>query len=59
VHPGVLEIRENSVVVLTAGEVSQQAELLTPPAPIEFNRLMRTLSGDSLTFMDDGSTQNE
>lgn len=60
VHPGVLEIRGNSVIVLTAGEVAQQSELLTPPASIEFNRLMASLSSNFLQYeKDDRTTQNE
>ncbi len=45
VHPGVLEIRENTVVILTAGEVGQTPEDTVKTADAEFTRLMETLVG--------------
>jgi F0F1-type ATP synthase epsilon subunit len=42
-HPGVLDIRDNLVLILTAGEISQTPEKLMQTAGIEFDRLMKTL----------------
>lgn len=42
-HPGVLDIRDNLVLILTAGEISQTPEMLTQPAETEYERLMKTL----------------
>jgi F0F1-type ATP synthase epsilon subunit len=42
-HPGVLDIRDNLVLILTAGEISQTPEKLMQTAGIEFDRLMNTL----------------
>lgn len=42
-HPGVLEINDNVIIIMTAGEVSQTSELLVKAAGIEFDRLMQTL----------------
>jgi F0F1-type ATP synthase epsilon subunit len=43
VHPGVLEIKENMVIILTAGKVSRQADFVAKPAQMDFERLMQTL----------------
>ena len=43
VHPGVLEIKGQAVIILTAGEVSERAEFVAEPAQIAFKRLMQTL----------------
>ncbi|MFU8826185.1 MAG: F0F1 ATP synthase subunit epsilon [Brevefilum sp.] len=42
-HPGVLEIRDNTVIILTAGEVFKDAGFIAKPAQIEFKRVMQTL----------------
>ena len=42
-HPGVLDIRNNLVQILTSGEITQEPELLSEPAGIELDRLMKTL----------------
>lgn len=42
-HPGVLDIRYNLVLILTAGELSQTPEMLTQPAETDYERLMKTL----------------
>ena len=42
-HPGVLDIRNNEVVILTAGETSEVPEETTPEVEREYNRLMQTL----------------
>ena len=42
-HPGVLEIRDNTVSILTAGEVSQHVDFIAEPAQMTFDRLMQTL----------------
>lgn len=42
-HPGVLDIRDNLVLILTAGEISDTPEVLTEPEEMEFNRLIKTL----------------
>lgn len=44
-HPGVLEIRDNTVIILTAGEVSKEAGFVAEPAQNEFKRFMQTLVG--------------
>ena len=43
VHPGVLEIKENMVIILTAGKVSNQSDFVAKPAQMDFERLMQTL----------------
>lgn len=43
VHPGVLEIIDNLVIILTAGKVSSQADFVAKPAQMDFTRLMQTL----------------
>ena len=42
-HPGVLDIRHNVVLILTAGDISQTSENITKPAETEYDRLMTTL----------------
>ena len=42
-HPGVLDIRDNLVLILTAGETSQTPERVMQTAGIAFERLMKTL----------------
>lgn len=42
-HPGVLEINNNIIIILTAGQVSQTPGFLTKVAVTEFDRLMQTL----------------
>lgn len=42
-HPGVLDIRNNMVVILTPGEITESSELVSEPAVIELDRLMKTL----------------
>ena len=46
VHPGVLEIRGNTVIILTAGEISEQADFALETTHMEFDRLMQTLVGN-------------
>jgi len=41
--PGVLQIRENKVVILTAGQADQGQEPMFQPQKIKFDRLMKTL----------------
>jgi len=43
IHTGVMEIRNNVVTILTAGEVSQTQSDVRIAKDIEFNRLMQTL----------------
>ncbi len=42
-HPGVLDIRNNLVVILTSGEITQAPELLSEPRTMELDRLMKKL----------------
>ncbi len=42
-HAGVLDIRNNLVTILTAGEVEQTSSDITQPAETEFDRLIQTL----------------
>lgn len=46
VYPGILEIRENTVVILTAGEVSEQARFYADSSQLTYNRLMQAILGD-------------
>lgn len=41
--PGVVDIRNNTVIILTAGEVNQSQPQATDPEETEFDRLMFTL----------------
>lgn len=45
-YPGVLNIKENLVVILTVGEISQKDNVILEPADTEFNRLIQTLTSD-------------
>jgi len=42
-HPGILDIRNNHVIILTAGEVLQTPDAIIKPAETDFDRLMHTL----------------
>jgi F0F1-type ATP synthase epsilon subunit len=42
-HAGVLEIREDVIMLLTAGEIQNTPEVLGEPVIIEYYRLMKTL----------------
>jgi F0F1-type ATP synthase epsilon subunit len=42
-HAGVLDIRDNQVILLTAGEVEKTPDSIAEPVPTEYNRLMQTL----------------
>ncbi len=42
-HAGVMNLRENIINVLTAGEVDKTPESLAESVPTEFDRLMQTL----------------
>lgn len=42
-HPGVLDIRKNMVLILTSGEIAQMPELLLETEGLELDRLMNTL----------------
>ena len=42
-HAGVLDLRDNVVILLTAGEVEKTPESLAEPVPTEYDRLMQTL----------------
>jgi F0F1-type ATP synthase epsilon subunit len=42
-HPGILDIRDNHVIILTAGEVLQTPDAIIKPAETDFDRLMQTL----------------
>lgn len=42
-HPGVLDIRHNVVLILTAGDISQTPVKITKPVETEYDRLMTTL----------------
>jgi F0F1-type ATP synthase epsilon subunit len=42
-HPGILDIRDNHVIILTAGEVLQTPDAIIKPAETGFDRLMHTL----------------
>ena len=43
IHPGVLEIKDNTVIILTAGKVTKQTDFVAEPAQMDFERLMQTL----------------
>lgn len=58
VYPGILEIRDNTVSILTAGEVSKQDAILLEPALMKFNRLMQTLVTERHTNQVTRSTSN-
>lgn len=45
-YPGVLNVRQNTVVILTAGEVTQKPGKLVFPYETNYLRLMQTLSKD-------------
>lgn len=57
-HPGVLEIRDNTVIILTAGEVSQQADFVAKPAQMAFERLMQTLVSELQPDQESRTTQD-
>jgi F0F1-type ATP synthase epsilon subunit len=42
-HPGILDIRDNQVTILTAGEVLQTPDAIVKPVETDFDRLMQTL----------------
>lgn len=42
-HAGVLEIREDVIMLLTAGEIEKTPEALGEPVTTEYDRLMKTL----------------
>jgi F0F1-type ATP synthase epsilon subunit len=42
-HAGVLDIRDNVVILLTAGKVEKTSESLAEPVPTEYDRLMQSL----------------
>ena len=42
-HAGVLEIREDVIILLTAGEIEKTPEALGEPMLTEYDRLMETL----------------
>lgn len=42
-HAGVLDIRDNLIILLTAGEVEKTPESIAEPIPTEYDRLMQTL----------------
>ena len=42
-HAGVLEIREDVIMLLTAGEIEKTPERLGEPVTTEYDRLMKTL----------------
>ena len=42
-HSGVLDIRNNLVLILTSGEITQESEFLSEPRVMELDRLMKTL----------------
>lgn len=43
VLPGILDIRDNAVIILSAGKVSQQTSMVSEAEPMNFERLMQTL----------------
>ena len=43
VLPGVLDIRDNTVIILSAGKVSQQTSIVSEAGSMNFERLMQTL----------------
>jgi F0F1-type ATP synthase epsilon subunit len=45
-HPGILDISNNHVTILTAGEILQAPDEIIKPAETDFNRLMQTLVRD-------------
>lgn len=42
-HAGVLDIRDNGIIILTPGEVSKIPSEITQPSETEYDRLMNTL----------------
>lgn len=42
-HAGILEIRDNEIIILTPGEVSTISPEITQPTELEYERLMKTL----------------
>lgn len=42
-HAGVLDIRDNKVILLTTGEVEKTPDSIAEPVPTEYDRLMQTL----------------
>ena len=42
-HAGVLDIRDNMIILLTAGEVEKTPEAIAEAVPTEYDRLMQTL----------------
>ena len=42
-HAGVLDVRNNIIIVLTAGEIVSTQETMSVSAPSEYDRLMQTL----------------
>ena len=42
-HAGILEIRDNEIIILTSGEVSTISPEITQPTELEYERLMKTL----------------
>ena len=42
-HAGVLDVRDNSIILLTAGEVEKTPEAVSQSGPTEYDRLMQTL----------------
>lgn len=45
-YPGVLTIKDNLVIILTAGEILQTDNVILEPAGNEFDRLIQTLISD-------------
>ena len=45
-HPGVLNIKDNLVIILTSGEMLQTDNVILEPAGNEFDRLIQTLISD-------------
>jgi F0F1-type ATP synthase epsilon subunit len=48
-HAGVLEVRDNVVTILIAGEVSSTPDEITEPAEMNFDRLINTLLANQET----------
>jgi len=42
-YAGVLEIRNNTIIILTAGKVEKTPQEITATSELEFDRLMKTL----------------
>ena len=53
-HAGVLEIRENMVVILTPGKVSSMPREINQPSVTEYERLMNTLAEKLNVDIDQG-----